>query len=58
MNFVSKNTSIPFIPCGGCSSFEDFKNLSKIEGINAYAAGSVFVFFGPRKAVLINYPED
>tara|TARA_Y100000996_G_C22527469_1_gene645053 strand:- start:737 stop:1480 length:744 start_codon:yes stop_codon:yes gene_type:complete len=57
IEFVSDNTTIPIIPCGGCSSFENFKDLGSIDGINGYAAGSVFVFFGPRKAVLINYPE-
>ena len=54
--FISNNTSVPIIPCGGCSSFENFNDLDTICGVNAYAAGSVFVFFGPRKAVLINYP--
>jgi len=58
IKFVSKNTTVPIIPCGGCSSFDEFNNLKNIEGVNAYAAGSVFVFFGPRKAVLINYPEE
>jgi len=57
IKYVSEHTTIPIIPCGGCSSFEDFKQLSSIDGINGYAAGSVFVFFGARKAVLINYPE-
>ena len=57
INFVLKNTHTPIIPCGGCSSFKEFEKMEKIEGINSYAAGSVFVFFGPRKAVLINYPE-
>jgi len=57
IKFVSKNTTVPIIPCGGCSSFDDFNNLDNIEGVNGYAAGSVFVFFGPRRAVLINYPE-
>ncbi len=57
IKFVSKNTTVPIIPCGGCSSFDDFNNLDVIEGVNGYAAGSVFVFFGPRRAVLINYPE-
>lgn len=57
VNFISDNTTIPIVPCGGCSSFDDFKDLVSIDGISGYAAGSVFVFFGPRKAVLINYPE-
>jgi len=57
IKYVSENTTIPIIPCGGCSSFENFDDLNSFDGINGYAAGSVFVFYGPRKAVLINYPE-
>jgi len=58
IKYVSENTTIPIIPCGGCSSFENFEDLNSFDGINGYAAGSVFVFYGPRKAVLINYPEN
>lgn len=58
IKYVSENTTIPIIPCGGCSSFKNFEDLNSFDGINGYAAGSVFVFYGPRKAVLINYPEN
>jgi len=57
IKFVSENTTVPIVPCGGCSSFEDFNQLGSIDGISGYAAGSVFVFYGARKAVLINYPS-
>ena len=56
IKYVSENTTIPIVPCGGCSSFENFDDLDSFDGISGYAAGSVFVFYGPRKAVLINYP--
>tara|TARA_B100001109_G_scaffold254018_1_gene252803 strand:+ start:1226 stop:1963 length:738 start_codon:yes stop_codon:yes gene_type:complete len=56
VKYVSENTTIPIVPCGGCSSFENFNDLDSFDGISGYAAGSVFVFYGPRKAVLINYP--
>ena len=47
---------IPVIACGGAGSIKDLK-----EGINkghasAVAAGSMFVFHGKRRAVLINFP--
>jgi len=57
IKLVSENTNIPIIPCGGCSSFEDFNDLKLFDGISSYAAGSLFVYYGPRKAVLINYPN-
>lgn len=53
---VSESLSIPTIICGGCSSFENIKNLFFTTNISAAAAGSFFVFHGPHKAVLINYP--
>lgn len=53
---VSESLSIPTILCGGCSSYENIKNLFLTTHISAAAAGSFFVYHGPHKAVLINYP--
>lgn len=51
---VSRSVSIPVITCGGAASAEDFsKALSR--GASAVAAGSLFVFYGKHRAVLINY---
>ena len=53
---VIKNTSAPIMYSGGAESLEDISECFKL-GINAVAAGSLFVYKGPLKAVLVNYPD-
>lgn len=49
-------TDVPLTFLGGAGSYEDFKKLvSRFKVIGA-AAGSIFVFKGKYKAVLIQYP--
>ena len=43
------------IASGGAGSLEDFK-AAKQKGASAVAAGAMFVFQGPHRAVLITYP--
>lgn len=54
---ISDCVSIPVIACGGASSLEDMRNAYLDGGASACAAGSLFVFHGPRRGILINYPE-
>jgi cyclase len=54
---VSSIVDIPVIACGGAGTVTDFVSAVNEGGASAVAAGSLFVFHGPRKAVLINYPE-
>lgn len=54
---VSKKISIPIIACGGASSIEDFRAAVE-RGASATAAGSMFVYYGELKSVLINYPSQ
>ncbi|AEJ18685.1 AglZ/HisF2 family acetamidino modification protein [Gracilinema caldarium] len=54
---VYNAVSIPLIILGGCGSLEDIKKLFNVTGTIGAAAGSLFVFKGPHKAVLINYPN-
>ena len=49
--------SIPIIANGGCKQFTCFENLFKLTNITTAAASSLFVYYGSRNAVLINYPE-
>jgi cyclase len=51
-------TSIPLTILGGAGSLKDIKELIDKFGIIGAAAGSLFVFKGPYKAVLINYPKQ
>jgi imidazole glycerol-phosphate synthase subunit HisF len=48
--------STPVTALGGAGSYEDIKSLIAQESIIGAAAGSLFVFKGKYKAVLINYP--
>lgn len=57
IDMVTKSVSIPVIACGGAGKLEDFSDAVK-NGANAVAAGSLFVFQGKHKAVLINYPSQ
>ncbi|MBB2777137.1 UNVERIFIED_ORG: cyclase [Comamonas terrigena] len=53
---VSSSVEVPVVACGGASSIDDFAAAVHEGGASAVAAGSLFVFVGPHRAVLINYP--
>lgn len=54
---VSRSVSIPVVASGGAGKIDDFALAVKEGGASAVAAGSMFVFHGKLRAVLINYPE-
>lgn len=54
---VTEAVHIPVIAIGGASSLEDFR-LAMQQGASAVAAGSMFVFQRPHRAVLISYPSQ
>lgn len=54
---ISGSVKIPVVACGGAKDLDDFKNALKA-GASALAAGSMFVFHGKLKAVLISYPSQ
>lgn len=54
---VSNEVSIPVIASGGAGSLEHLASAVQ-NGADAVAAGSLFVFQGIRRAVLINYPGE
>lgn len=49
--------NVPMTVLGGAGSLNDIKTLIKKFGIIGCAVGSLFVFKGKYKAVLINYPK-
>lgn len=53
---VSQEVKIPVIACGGAGVLNDFLQAASA-GASAVAAGSMFVFFGSEKGILINYPD-
>ena len=54
---VAEAVSIPVIAIGGASQITDFTK-ARDAGASAVAAGSMFVFQRPHKAVLISYPAQ
>ena len=49
--------SVPVVVCGGAGNLQDMTNAVFEGGASAVAAGSMFVFHGKHRAVLINYPK-
>ena len=54
---VSEAVNIPVVACGGAGKLQDLADAIKLGGASAAAAGSLFVFQGPLRGVLINYPS-
>jgi cyclase len=54
---VTARVRIPVIACGGAGSVEDLATAVNEAGASAVAAGSLFVYKGKHRAVLINYPD-
>ena len=57
MNVFIENINYPVTVLGGASSYENIKKISDSYGPLGISAGSIFVFQGIHKAVLINYPS-
>ena len=55
---IKKIVSVPVTLIGGAGSIDDIKKLVDEFHIIGAAAGSLFVFQGKYKAVLINYPDQ
>jgi cyclase len=61
ISFLTKVTDkikLPIIACGGAGNLDHIKELFGKTKVPAAAAGSMFVFTGKHKAVLITYPES
>jgi cyclase len=55
---ISEAVRIPVVALGGAGNNNDLKK-AVVEGCaSAVAAGSLFVYHGPRRAVLVNYPTQ
>lgn len=55
---ISAAVNIPVVAAGGAGRLTDFKAAVSTAHASAVAAGSLFVYHGPRKAVLVNYPKN
>lgn len=54
---ITSAVTVPVVALGGASNLTDLKEVIKEGHASAAAAGSMFVFHGPHKAVLISYPK-
>ena len=54
---VTEAVSVPVVACGGAGCVGDFAAAVSKGGASAVSAGSMFVFQGKHRAVLINYPS-
>lgn len=54
---LAGQVSIPVIGCGGAGELSHIANIIEDTAASAAAAGSLFVFKGKHRAVLINYPD-
>lgn len=55
---VREKITLPMTVLGGAGSLDDIEKVIDQHGVIGVAAGSLFVFKGPYKAVLINYPTQ
>lgn len=55
---VSSAVGIPVTACGGAGGIGDLKTVLKEGGAHAAAGGSMFVYYGKLKAVLITAPSE
>lgn len=55
---ITAAVGMPVIACGGAASVNDLSIAINDCGASAVAAGSMFVFHGKHRAVLISYPEQ
>lgn len=54
---ISERVSIPVVGLGGAGNLSHLKDAYLAGGASGLGAGSIFVFHGRKKGVLINYPE-
>lgn len=54
---VTEAVAVPVIACGGAGKIQDFRTAVEKGGASAVAAGSMVVYQGKNKGVLINFPS-
>jgi cyclase len=54
---VSTSISIPVVALGGAGNIKDLSEAHRKGYANGLGAGSLFIYHGKNRGVLINYPE-
>jgi len=57
VNSISKSVKIPVVALGGAGNLNHLKEAYHKGHASGLAAGSIFIYQGTKKGVLINYPE-
>ncbi len=57
IKMVSSQVTVPVIACGGAGCADDFGKAVKFGGASAVAAGSMVVYQGKGRGVLIGFPS-
>lgn len=55
---VTSRVPVPVVACGGAGTVEHLVEAVRDGGASAVSAGSMFVFQGKHRAVLIHYPKE
>jgi cyclase len=55
---VAEAVNVPVVACGGAGNIQHLAEAIQKGGASAAAAGSMFVFQGPLRGVLISYPSQ
>ena len=58
MQAMAAAVTIPVVACGGAGQLSHFRAAIQNARASAVAAGSLFVYHGARRAVLVNYPKN
>jgi len=53
---IAESVSIPIVALGGAGTLSHLMDLNISVSLSGFAAGSMFVYHGDRRAVLVNYP--
>jgi cyclase len=54
---IAASVNIPVIACGGADCYDNLFRVVEQTGATAAAAGSLFVFYGAHRGILIQYPD-
>lgn len=58
ISLITEAVRVPVIACGGAGTVEDLAKGFYDAGASAVAGGAIFLFYGPRRTVLITYPTE
>jgi cyclase len=57
IRLITQEVGVPVVSCGGASGVQDLARAVRHSGAAACAAGALFTFRGPHRAVLLSYPK-